>query len=307
MGRVFVYGDTAKGSAGLIGLAKNAGQDCIAFALSRDEAQVLLGLGATSVLILRGDSDRIEDYAKAVARIIDENNADALLVEATVEGLDFAALVAGYANAGLASCVSNVWWDRDGFTTTRMVYGGAVEVTEHLTAPQIITWLPKGFEANPVENPSQDMREMAVEAETSRRVISSQSIAHDAVDIAEADSIVCVGMGFSNKDDIALAKSVAHPIGAELACTRPIAMDRQWMPADTYIGLSGKIVAPALYIGLGVSGQVQHAIGIRDSKIIVVVNNNKNASFFDGADYGIVGDLYEAIPLLAEALQRVMA
>jgi len=98
-----------------------------------------------------------------------------------------------------------------------------------------------------------------------------------------------------------LAEDLAAAIGAELACSRPLAEGADWMSADRYIGVSGQSVAPDLYIAVGISGQIQHTVGMVDSKVVVAVNNDDKAPIFEGADYGIVADLYEALPAIVEA------
>jgi electron transfer flavoprotein alpha subunit len=113
-----------------------------------------------------------------------------------------------------------------------------------------------------------------------------------------------VGRGLDKKEDLKLAEDLAGVLGGAVGCTRSIAEDYGWMPEATYIGLSGRTIRPKLYISLGVSGQVQHVAGIRDSKIIVGIDTNENAPIFAAADYGIVGDLHEAAPLLTAALKE---
>ena len=121
----------------------------------------------------------------------------------------------------------------------------------------------------------------------------------DKVDVSSANlgsakRIVAAGRGFKAEEDPAA-------IGAELACSRPLAEGADWMSADRYVGVSGQSVAPDLYIAVGISGQIQHTVGMVDSKVVVAVNNDDKAPIFEGADYGIVADLYEALPAIVEA------
>ena len=128
----------------------------------------------------------------------------------------------------------------------------------------------------------------------------------DKVDVSSANlgsakRIVAAGRGFKAKEDLKLAEELAAAIGAELACSRPLAEGADWMSADRYVGVSGQSVAPDLYIAVGISGQIQHTVGMVDSKVVVAVNNDDKAPIFEGADYGIVADLYEALPAIVEA------
>jgi electron transfer flavoprotein alpha subunit len=108
------------------------------------------------------------------------------------------------------------------------------------------------------------------------------------------------------KEDIDLARQLAQALGGEVGCSRPIAEELQWLPEEVYIGISGKKVKPALYLGIGVSGQVQHITGIRDSKVIFAINKDENAPIFEAADYGIVGDLYSVVPMLIDELKAAL-
>ena len=128
----------------------------------------------------------------------------------------------------------------------------------------------------------------------------------DKVDVSSANlgsakRIVAAGRGFKAEEDLKLAEDLAAAIGAELACSRPLAEGADWMSADRYIGVSGQSVAPDLYIAVGISGQIQDTVGMVDSKVVVAVNNDDKAPIFEGADYGIVADLYEALPAIVEA------
>jgi type II secretory pathway pseudopilin PulG len=105
-------------------------------------------------------------------------------------------------------------------------------------------------------------------------------------------------------EDLALAHQLADALGGEIGCTRPISEENHWLPEELCIGLSGVQVKPDLYLGLGVSGQIQHVTGIRNAKVIAAVNKDENAPIFGVADFGIVGDLYDAVPKLIEELRR---
>jgi electron transfer flavoprotein alpha subunit len=134
-------------------------------------------------------------------------------------------------------------------------------------------------------------------------LIEKASIVKEGADLNVADKIVCVGLGMEKQEDIKMAQELAAVLGAELGCTRGVAEERHWLPVEQYIGISGAIIKPQLYLSMGVSGQIQHIFGIRESKIIVAIDSNEKAPIFRSADYGIVGDMYEIIPLLTAALK----
>ena len=125
--------------------------------------------------------------------------------------------------------------------------------------------------------------------------------ARQAVDLSQAERIVAVGRGIKGQEHIELAQKLAQAMGAELAASRPIC-DAGWLPMDRQIGSSGQTVAPKLYVALGISGAIQHLVGMKGSRTIVAVNKDGEAPIFEIADYGIVGDLFEVVPALIAAL-----
>jgi len=128
--------------------------------------------------------------------------------------------------------------------------------------------------------------------------------AKQAVDLTKAEVIVAVGRGIKSKDNLVLAEKLAEALGGDLAASRPIC-DAEWLPIDRQIGSSGQTVAPKLYVALGISGAIQHLVGMKNSGTIVAINKDPEAPIFDIADYGIVGDLFEAVPVLTEEIKKI--
>ncbi len=125
-----------------------------------------------------------------------------------------------------------------------------------------------------------------------------------AVDLSKAEVIVAIGRGIKSQENIALAEKLAEALGADIAASRPIC-DAGWLPIDRQIGSSGQTVAPKLYIALGISGAIQHLVGMKNASTIVAVNKDPEAPIFDIADYGIVGDLFEVVPVLTEEVKKL--
>jgi electron transfer flavoprotein alpha subunit len=125
-----------------------------------------------------------------------------------------------------------------------------------------------------------------------------------AVDLSKAEIIIAIGRGIKSKDNIALAEKLAEVLGGDIAASRPIC-DAEWLPIDRQIGSSGQTVAPKLYIALGISGAIQHLVGMKNSGTIVAINKDPEAPIFDLADYGVVGDLFEAVPVLTEEIKKI--
>ena len=271
--------------------------------------------GVTSVVVLDGPPGapreggiRPEAYAPALARLAGERHADVVLVGATVSGREIAARVAAILGLGLVSEATALRHLPDGtWLGERVTYAGAAVQTETWQGPAVVTIAPgnrgnrtpaaeRGADGVPVET-------VPVQTDTRIRVVSRAAREREAVDLASAARIVCVGMGTGTLADLETTTGLADALGAEMACTRPVAEDREWLAAERYIGISGVRVRPDLYIGLGVSGQVQHTAGIRDAKVVVGVNTDPDAPLSRVSDYAVVGDLREIVPLLTAALR----
>jgi electron transfer flavoprotein alpha subunit len=300
---IFVYSEHISLCGELIALVKELGQEVRAVSLNETDADELVKYGADKVYVLKGDSPRPENYAKAIASLLTRENPAAFFVGATVRGRDVAAQVAGHLKCGLVSDAARVSWKDGMIEADRMMYGGAVVQSESLAALAVITISAGKYEAVKDEGRSGEISAVPSETDPRVRQINVETIAKQGTDITKAAKIVCVGMGFDKKEDLHIAEDLAHALGAEIASTRAIAEDRKWLASETYIGLSGAVIRPDLYIGLGVSGQIQHTYGIREAKVIVGINNNPKATIFQVADYGIVGDLYEIAPVLTRVVK----
>jgi electron transfer flavoprotein alpha subunit len=124
------------------------------------------------------------------------------------------------------------------------------------------------------------------------------------VDLTKADLIVSVGRGIKEKDKLPVVEELAKALGADLAASRPVC-DDGWLPMDRQIGSSGQTVAPKLYVAVGISGAIQHIVGMKGSRVVVAINKDERAPIFDIADYGVVGDLFEVVPALTAAIKEV--
>ncbi|MGH9608903.1 MAG: electron transfer flavoprotein subunit alpha/FixB family protein, partial [Bryobacteraceae bacterium] len=127
-----------------------------------------------------------------------------------------------------------------------------------------------------------------------------------AVDLSNAERIVAAGRGIQKKENLRIVEALAQAFGAELAASRPIC-DNGWLPMERQVGSSGQTVAPKLYVAVGISGAIQHLVGMKGSKTIVAINKDETAPIFETADYGIAGDLFEVAPALIEELQKIKA
>ncbi|HBT46795.1 MAG TPA: electron transfer flavoprotein subunit alpha/FixB family protein [Peptococcaceae bacterium] len=305
MGGTFVvYSDKPQLVLELIGFCTGAGRKAVALAFDAAVAEECAAKGADKVLFFNSGINLPEAYCQQVAEAITGEGAEGFIVGSTVRGREMAAKVAALLNWPLASDVSRVVAGGGELEIERLTYGGAVVQQEKVRLPAVVTVPPGKFE--PSSKPKAGAEVVALSAEPDGRytLLERTRIERQGADLANADKIVCAGMGFAKKEDLKLAFDLAAVLGAEVACTRSVAEERKWLPPDVYVGISGATVKPRLYLTLGVSGQVQHIVGARDSGLIVAVDVNENAPIFSAADYGIVGDLYEVVPTLIDALKN---
>lgn len=307
MAEIWTYAEDTVVTKQLLALGRQLaadGQKVRAITLDAGAAQELIAGGADEVCVLKSENPWPESYAKALATLAQQESPQVLLIGATLRGKDVAAKVAAQLGAGLVTDAQSVRLENGTVETERMMYGGLAVSTEQVAAPALITIPPRAYDPLAPDNGRQG-EIVTVEAATEAimSVGNVCPIERQGADITTADKLVCVGRGMAKQEDMKLAENLAQALGAEIGCTRSVAEDYHWLPNERYIGLSGQKVKPSLYLSMGVSGQIQHVSGIRDSKIIVGIDTNENAPIFQAADYGIVGDMYEIVPLLTKAVQ----
>jgi electron transfer flavoprotein alpha subunit len=243
----------------------------------------------------------IEQEAKAVS-------PDVILFISSARGKEMAARLAARLGAGLCSGCTALAFDKasGSIRMERLAYGGAaIQKLTSSAKPVVITVPPRSFEpAQTMDGRQGKTRELPSPPPSAVRILERKPKEKVAKDITEARVIVCAGRGFDRKEDLALARELADALGGELGATRPLTEEMHWLPEDLCIGLSGVQVKPELYVGLGVSGQIQHMTGVRGAKIVCAVNRDENAPIFALSDFGIVGSLYEVVPKIIEELKK---
>ncbi len=233
-------------------------------------------------------------YSEALKDLYNDVGADSVVVESSGRGVAVASMLS--AKLGIR-CVSDVKAIEDGYVKRSAL--GAAEAKVKLEKPFILCVKPGSFER--VEGTeSGEVKEVERSYESRVSLVEFKE-KEKGVDISEAEVVVCAGRGVKKKEDLSMLEELAKLLNGAVGVSRPLSADLKWMP--NWVGMSGITVKPKLYIGVGVSGQIQHVAGIRDSKIIVAINNDPKAPIFENADYGIVGDLYEVVPKLIEKLK----
>jgi electron transfer flavoprotein alpha subunit len=275
-----------------------------------DRAQDYIERGADEILILPPLSAEasLDAYITVITDEVKKADPDLFLLSATSIGKELAARIAARLNAGLCSGCMAITFDGENKSLfmERLVYGGAaIQKVTCTTRPVMATIPPRTCEqATPAEGRKGRVRELPAPLPSTAKILERKVRERQARDISEAKVVVSVGRGLDKKEDIDLIRQLADALGGEIACTRPISEELHWLPEELCIGLSGVQVKPDLYLGIGVSGQVQHVTGIRNAKVIAAVNRDENAPIFKAADFGIVGDLYDVVPKLIAELKK---
>jgi electron transfer flavoprotein alpha subunit len=248
---------------------------------------------------------RTESYYKALVYLIEKYKPEIVLVGATGLGRDLAGAVATRLGTGLTADCTGLSIDDKGFLLqTRPAFGGNIMATilTEWTRPQMSTVRP-----HVMPMPSKDashtgtivrdtvpVKEQDIAAKV-LEIIGDEKM--DTVDVAAAEIIVSGGRGMCNADNYKILQELADELGGVVACSRA-AVEAGWMPLERQVGQTGKTVRPKIYIAVGISGAIQHLVGMQDSDTIIAINRDKNAPIFEAATFGIVGDLFKIIPAI---------
>ena len=273
------------------------------------QADTYFAHGATQAYI--GDDPALthfqaRTYASALAQVVAQAEADIILIGSTRRGRELAPRLAQKLSAGCITDAIGLTCQDDRLVVERRALGGNTVSTKVITSPQqVVAVMPKLYDPEPGTAGGNEVIPVSLDLEqTTTRVQEQRSKKAGVANLEEAEILVGVGRGLNDKDDLSMIQSLVDSMGGMLGCTRPISHEDHWLPEDQMIGLSGKESNPQLYLAIGVSGQIQHTVGIMNAKVIVAINNDKNAPIFKIADYGIVGDLYQVVPKLIDRLQR---
>ena len=244
-----------------------------------------------------------EAYADALAQIAEQSGAQIILIGSTKRGKELAGRLAQKLDCGAVTDAIGLVTQDGRIAVHRYALGGNTIATDVIaTERQVIAVMPKTFEATPQPASGETVRVELQLREPRVKIVERNPKAAATANIESAETLVVVGKGFAKQDDLALANTLAQKLNAEVACSRTLSADFHWLAEERMIGISGKKCKPRLMISIGISGQIQHTVGILGSKIIVAINKDKSAPIFKIADYGIVGDLYQVLPKLTERI-----
>lgn len=247
---------------------------------------------------------------RALAQIIRERKPRYVIFSHTYQVRDFAPQLSAALNCGLVSDCLGYRKENEHVYFVRQVFQGkfSADVEFHGDGPYFVTFQAGAFREDSVRRggaakvtpASIDFPPGAIRTRPAERFREAKQ----AVDLTQAEIIVAVGRGIKKVENLELAQKLANSLGGEIGASRPIC-DSGWLPMDRQIGSSGQTVAPKLYFALGISGAIQHQVGMKGAKTVVAINKDKEAPIFEVATYGIVGDLFEIVPPLVEEINKV--
>ncbi len=298
----------------------------IAAALSGTVSALVIGKGVDSLAteltgknvaeVLQVEHDLLESYTPdgyciALKQAIESAKPQLVLFPHTYQVRDFAPKLAAMLGKGMIGDCIGYRVESGKVVFVRQMFQGktAADVTFLGDGPWFASFQSGAFRADQVaasDSSARPIHRVAIEltAEQIRtKPLELFKEAKSAVDLTQAPLIVAIGRGIKAPENIPQAEAVAKAMGAEIAASRPIC-DEGWLPMERQIGSSGQTVAPKLYLALGISGAIQHVVGMKAARTIVAINKDQNAPIFEIADYGIVGDIFEIMPALTEELQK---
>ncbi len=278
-------------------------------------AEELASKNVAEVLLVEHDlleNYTADGYCVALAQVVEAAKPDLVLFPHTYQVRDFAPKLAAMLGKGMVGDCIGFRKEGDKLVFVRQMFQGkaAVDVSFIGAAPWFASFQSGAFRVDLLEAHSGGKAPVkAAKVELKSENIRTKPLdlfkeAKTSVDLTQASLIVAIGRGIKAPENIAQAEAVAKALGGEIAASRPIC-DEGWLPMERQIGSSGQTVAPKLYLALGISGAIQHVVGMKGARTIVAVNKDPNAPIFEIADYGIVADIFEVMPALTEELQKV--
>lgn len=296
-------------------LAKVTNEPVYALIIASEPQEMMeeaLQYGVDKVLIYQDPQFQdfnIDRYTECVEAFYKQEQVNIILLGGTPQGRSFAPRVAARLRTGLtADCTKLELKESGDLMQIRPAFGGNIMAKIHTPnhRPQLATIRYKMFEAPQIETPHGDVVHCSLDGLTMTSKITTKDIhlRNNDNDISEADVIIAVGRAFKKKEDLVLLEPLRQSLNAELACTRPL-IENGWFDPRKQIGLSGRTVAPKLIINLGISGAVQYIEGMKNSELIISVNNDPNNALFDISHYSFIGDVYEVLDELKEFVENI--
>lgn len=297
------------------GLGEELGQEVSAVMLGSGANQLADEIAAYALAkVIYAEHEKLKQYTPdgytdAMEQVIRALDPQYIIMPHTYLVRDYAPKLAARFGKGLISdCIRAKTADGK-VTFTRRIFLGKIDadVISDGEPPMFATFQSGAYRGDQAQKGSSNAAVETMQVEVGEVRMKPEPPFQEvkqAVDLSKAEVIVAIGRGIKGKENIELAEKLAAVLGGDIAASRPIC-DAEWLPIDRQIGSSGQTVAPKLYIALGISGAIQHLVGMKNSGTIVAINKDPEAPIFDIADYGIVGDLFEAVPVLTEEIKKL--
>lgn len=294
---IIITNETSYG--GLVATAKKSETVTAIVAGTQELAEKVAKTGVDSILLAE-TGGMPETKANIIAQAAKDANPKVVLAASAPGARAIAGAVANAIEAVVIPGITDLKIEENKVTVEQQALSG--RVLDTLTSEKAVVGFFAGEDVEPATDGTAEIN--TLEGEGYSMTAELQSTGSNESGLSEATKVISVGRGLKSKDDLAIVESLASVMGAEIGCSMPVADDLGWIAKDHYIGRSGQKIAPRLYLALGISGAPQHLEGVRGAKVIAAINNDPKARIFRAADYGIVGDLYEIIPALKDALNN---
>ena len=266
--------------------------------VSFGDAELPEGVADVVIQIALPQGAVLDDAGDTVIALYNEKNPDVVLVEPTRHMKSIAGKLAAHLGVAVITDVFSLEND----IASSLYFGGVGVRTQKPTQIGIYTIAPEVFSgAIPAGTNATEAFDW-VEPKQALKLIDSRPVEKSGVDLNKAETVVGAGRGFAEKEDLELARALCEKINAGLGCSRPLTEGVDWLPSETYIGVSGLMLSPKVYVALGISGQMQHMVGCNRAQKMFAVNKDANAPIFKQCDYGLVGDIKTVLPALVAAL-----
>ena len=294
MERIFVFANEAGSVAELTSGAKACGAS-VALVTSGKT------YGCADEVFAYPEEVSLVSVLSAISELIVSQKPQLLLCESGSDGR----LLAGYTAAKLGVSplcdVMSLSCTADAVETTRLVYGGSAVKTEQCAFPAVAIVCAGTFEASDAAAEPK-VTQVDCSGSSSVELAGTSAVEASTVNLAAAKRVVGVGRGLASADNIPAAEKLAAALGAEIGCTRPVAEEEHWYSKDRYIGVSGVMIKPNFYLAIGISGQIQHMVGVNQANVICAINKDENAPIIKQADYTLIGDVNAVLPAIIEKL-----
>jgi len=304
--KIFLYSENISNFSELCSGTRALGAEAAAFVIgTMAEANAVAKMGPARVYQIEKNSGKLpESFYEIFKSAFDAEKPNAVFMGVTKSDKYFAARLSAELGTSTLTDLSNITLEGNTISGSKMYYGGVAVMTLKSKGIAVVTVSSGVFEADGKNDGTGVVVPVGfVPGKFDITLIDMRKKEEHTVNLTAAKKIVGVGRGIAKQDDLAMIREFASALGAEVSCSRPIAEGEGWMDKDSYIGVSGIVLKPDVYVAVGISGQIQHMIGINSSKTVIAVNRDKNAPIFKQCDYGIVADLYRVIPELTALIK----